>query len=187
VIFVAPGIQSTDAASGNEVTLPGAYTAAAVAGLLGALPAHISLTNKPLSVDGLQQIYTRPELEQLVEARVLAAERRNGFKLVKGITTTTDSAFSQITTRRIVDFAKFGVRSAADPFIGLLNNDRVRTALRASVNSFLAQMVDGEMLIAYDLSVSATRDEQIQGIARVTMTLQPVFSIDYIKVTMFLQ
>jgi hypothetical protein len=187
VIFVAPGIQSTDAASGSEVTLPGAYTAAAVAGLLGALPAHISLTNKPLSVDGLQQIYTRPELEQLVEARVLAAERRNGFKLVKGITTTTDSAFSQITTRRIVDFAKFGVRSAADPFIGLLNNDRVRTALRASVNSFLAQMVDGEMLIAYDLSVTATRDEQIQGIARVTMTLQPVFSIDYIKVTMFLQ
>jgi len=187
VIFVAPGIQSTDAASGAEVTLPGAYTAAAVAGLLGSFPAHISLTNKPLSVDGLQQIYTRPELEELVNARVLAVERRFGFKLVKGITTTTDSAFAQITTRRIVDYAKFGVRSAADPFIGLLNNDRVRTGLRASINSFLAQMVDDEMLITYELSVSATRDEQKQGIARVIMTLQPVFSIDFIKVTMFLQ
>jgi hypothetical protein len=187
VIFVAPGIQSTDAASGAEVTLPGAYTAAAVAGLLGSFPAHISLTNKPLSVDGLQQIYTRPELEELVNARVLAVERRFGFKLVKGITSTTDSAFSQITTRRIVDFAKFGVRSAADPFIGLLNNDRVRTGLRASINSFLAQMVDDEMLITYELSVSATRDEQKRGIARVIMTLQPVFSIDFIKVTMFLQ
>ena len=187
VIFVAPGIQSTDAASGAEVTLPGAYTAAAVAGLLGSFAAHISLTNKPLSVDGLQQIYTRPELEQLVNARVLVVERRFGFRLVKGITTTTDSAFSQITTRRIVDYAKFGVRSAADPFIGLLNNDRVRTGLRASINSFLAQMVDDEMLITYELSVSATRDEQKQGIARVIMTLQPVFSIDFIKVTMFLQ
>lgn len=187
LIFVAPGIQSTDAASGSEVTLPGAYTAAAVAGLLASFPAHISLTNKPLSVDGLQQIYTRPELEQLVEARALAVERKNGFKIVKGITTTTDSAFSQITTRRIVDFAKFGVRSAADPFIGLLNNDRVRGALRASINGFLAQMVESEMLVTYDLTVTATRQEQIEGIARVTMTLQPTFSIDFIMVTMFLQ
>jgi hypothetical protein len=187
IIFTAPGIQSTDAASGAEVTLPGAYTAAAVAGLLSSFPAHFSLTNKELPVDGLQQIYTRPELEQLVEARVLALERRSGFKIVKGITTTTDSAFSQITTRRIVDFAKFGVRSAADPFIGLLNNDRVRGALRASINGFLAQMVESEMLVTYDLSVSATRQEQIEGIARVTMTLQPTFSIDFIVVTMFLQ
>ncbi len=68
-----------------------------------------------------------------------------------------------------------------------MNNDRVRTGLRASINSFLAQMVDDEMLITYELSVSATRDEQKQGIARVIMTLQPVFSIDFIKVTMFLQ
>jgi hypothetical protein len=187
VIFTGPGIQSTDSASGTEVTLPGAYTAAAVAGLLSSFPAHVSLTNKPLSVDGLQHIYTRPELEQLVEARVLAVERRSGFKIVKGITTTADSAFSQITTRRIVDFAKFGVRSAADPFIGLLNNDRVRGALRASINGFLAQMVESEMLITYELSVSATREEQIEGIARVTLTLQPTFSIDFIVVTMFLQ
>jgi hypothetical protein len=187
IIFVAPGMKSTDAASGKEVTLPGAYTAAAVAGLLASLPAHFSPTNKPLAVDDLQHHYTNAELEQLIEARVLAAERRAGFRIVKGITTTTGSAFSQITTRRIVDYAKFGVRAAADPFIGLLNNERVRTSLRGSINAFLAQMVTDEMLITYDLSVTATRDEQIQGIARVTMTLQPVFSIDFIKVTMFLE
>jgi hypothetical protein len=187
VIFVAPGMQAIDAASGNTVTLPGAYTAAAVAGMLGGFPAQVSLTNKPLPVNGLEQVFARADLELLVEARILAVQSKNGFKLVKGITTTTDSAFSQITTRRIVDFAKFGVRSAADPFIGLLNNDRVRAALRASINSFLANMVSSEMLVSYNLDVSATRDQQIQGIAQVTMTLQPTFSIDYIVVTMFLQ
>lgn len=186
IIFVAPGMRSTDI-TGGEVTLPGAYTAAAVAGLLASLPAHHSPTNKPLPVDDLQTYYDLPQLEVLVESRVLAVEKRSGFRIVKGITTTTGSAFAQITTRRIVDYAKFGVRSAADPFIGLLNNERVRSALQASVNSFLAQMVKDEMLITYDLSVSATRDEQKQGIANVTMTLQPVFSIDFIKVTMFLQ
>jgi len=72
-------------------------------------------TNKPLSAEDLQVYFTNAELEQLIEARVLAVERHNGFRILKGITTTTGSAFSQITTRRIVDFAKFGVRSAADP------------------------------------------------------------------------
>jgi hypothetical protein len=48
-------------------------------------------------------------------------------------------------------------------------------------------MVDDEMLISYELAVTATRDEEIKGIARVTMTLRPTFSIDFIKVTMFLQ
>jgi hypothetical protein len=186
VIFVTPGMEMKDV-TGDTVTLPGAYTAAAFAGLLASLPAHVSPTNKSLSVNDLQFYFNNAQLEVLVESRVLAIEKRSGFRIVKGITTTTGSAFAQITTRRIVDFAKFGVRLAADPFIGLLNNERVRTALHGSINSFLAEMVKDEKLIAYDLTVSATRDEQIKGIASVTMTLQPVFSIDYIKVTMFLQ
>lgn len=187
VIFVAPGIKTTDASSGKEVTLPGSYAAAAVAGLLAGLSAHISPTNKTLRVGGLEQRYTNAQLTQLVKARVLALEARQGFRIVKGITSSTNTAWQQITTRRIVDLAKFGVRSAANSFIGLLNNDRVRTALRTAINTFLGGMVEDEMLISYELDVSATREEQRQGIARVTIVLRPVFSIDYIKVTMFLE
>lgn len=189
VILAAPGIKATDTSTDppEEVTLPGAYTAAAVAGLLASFPPHISLTNKTLPVDDLEVYWDDPHLTQLVQNRVLAIEARQGFHVVKGITTTTGSAFAQITTRRIVDYAKYGVRSAATPYIGLLNNERVRGALRATINSFLAGMVQDEMLIGYDVSVTATRDEEIKGIANVTMTLQPTFSIDFIKVTMFLQ
>ena len=96
------------------------------------------------------------------------------------------TAFHQITTRRIVDFAKYGVRSAANPYIGRLNNERVRGAVKSTINSFLQEMVDDEMLISYELEVSATRDEEIKGIARVNIVLRPTFSIDFIKVTMFL-
>lgn len=188
VIFVAPGIKTTDAASRKEVTLPGAYTAAAIAGMLSGRDPHISLTNKPLSVAALEARFTPPQLEQLVQARVLAVEERRGvgIRVVKAITTSTVTAFHQITTRRIVDFAKFGVRSAANPYIGRLNNERVRAALKATINSFLQEMVDDEMLVSYELEVSATRDEEIKGIARVTIVLRPTFSIDFIKVTMFL-
>ena len=189
VVFVAPGIKVSDNAAKPpvDVTLPGAYAAAAVAGLLASQDPHVSLTNKILSVDGLEKVYTLPELRQLVQARVLALEKREGFRIVKGITTSTDTAFAQITTRRIVDYAKFGVRSAANPFIGKLNNERVRGALRTSINSFLADMVRKEMLISYDLTVKATREQEIRGIVEVTMVLRPTFSIDFIQVTIFLE
>jgi hypothetical protein len=187
LIFAAPGMSVTDAASGEDVTLPGAYSAAAVAGLLASFSAHISLTNKTLRVGGLETRYSGAELTQLLQNRVLALEARQGFRVVRGITTSTNTAWLQITTRRIVDFAKFGVRSAANPYIGLLNNDRVRAALRATINSFLSEMVEDEMLVGYDLDVAATREEERKGIARVTLVLRPTFSIDFIKVTMFLE
>ena len=189
VLFVAPGIKTNDNAATPpvEVTLPGAYAAAAVAGLLAGYSAHISLTNKTVNVGGLEQNFTRAELTQLVQGRVLALESRLGFRIVKGITTSTNTAWHQITTRRIVDFAKFGVRSAANSYIGLLNNERVRGAMRATINSFLAEMVNDEMLVSYELDVSASRSDEIRGIARVTMVLRPTFSIDFIKVTMFLE
>jgi hypothetical protein len=100
---------------------------------------------------------------------------------------TDNAAFKQISVRRIVDFAKAGVRQGADPYIGRLNNVRVRAALKATLDGFLSQMVLDEMLVDYELDVSATRSEEIQGIARVTMTLRPTFSIDFIRVTMNLQ
>jgi hypothetical protein len=189
VIFVAPGIRAMDSAAVPpiEVTLPGAYTAAAIAGLIASFDPEVSLTNKSVGADGLEKRFNTAELAQLLESRVLVLEQRQGFRVVRGITTSSGSAFSQITTRRIVDYAKFGVRSAANPFIGLLNNERVRAALRSSINAFLAEMVNDEMLVSYELAVSATREEERQGICRVVMTLRPVFSIDFIKVTMFLE
>ncbi|HEX7806413.1 MAG TPA: phage tail sheath subtilisin-like domain-containing protein [Cellulomonas sp.] len=189
VVLVGPGIVSDDRSQTPplKVTLPGAYAAAAIAGLIAAAPPHISLTNKVLAVEDLEYALNSAELKQLVLSRVLALEKRQGFRVVRGITTSTITAWTQITTRRIVDYAKYGVRSAATPYIGLLNNQRVRGALRATINNFLAQMVLDEMLVSYELDVHASRDDEIRGIALVDLVLRPTFSIDFIKVTMFLE
>jgi hypothetical protein len=189
VVFVAPGFLATSAAAEdqpvNPVTLPGAYTAAVIAGMLAALPPHLSLTNKPVAVQGLEVKFNNAQLTELVQNRVTALEIDRGIRVLRGQTTDI-GPFREITTRRIVDYAKYGVRAAAGPYIGLLNNDRVRGVLRATINSFLKGMLDGEMLVGYGLEVTATRDQQIQGIVQVTMTLQPVFSINFIHVTMIL-
>jgi hypothetical protein len=181
VIFAAPGIQVSP-----QVKLPGAYTAAAIAGLIASLPVQSSPTNKPLNIPGLSAEFTSSQLEKLVLQRVLAVEKRDGYRVVKGITTSTNSAWHQITTRRVVDYAIYGVRSACNPYIGKLNNERVRAALKATIDAFLTRMVDSEALVGYTLEVSATRAQQIAGECIITMTIQPTFSIDFIVVTMYL-
>lgn len=190
LLLVAPGIVADDAARVGEankaVKLPAPYTAALVAGKLSTLAPHVSLTNKDVPADDLTTDYTRAQQKQLLGGQVLALQKNLGIRVLKGITTDT-GAFRQISVRRIVDFAKAGVRIGANPYIGRLNNARVRAALKATLDGFLSGMIVDEMLIAYQLDVSATRAQEIAGQAVVTMLLQPTFSIDFVKVIMNLQ
>lgn len=190
LILVAPRIVATDANRAGQpnpnVNLPASYAAALVAGKLATLAPHISLTNQDIAAADLATEYTRAQQKQLLGNQVLVLIKHLGIRVLKGITTDT-GAFRQISVRRIVDYAKAGVRIGANPYIGRLNNPRVRAALKATLDGFLSGMVLDEMLTAYQLDVSATRAQEINGQAIVTMTLQPTFSIDYIKVIMNLQ
>lgn len=187
IIFVTPGVYGFDAAAGEDVPLPARYTAAAVAGLVGSLAVQSSPTNKVLpGVTRLTQRFSYGETVQLVSGRVLALEERRGVRVVRGVTTDT-GAFTQVTTRRIVDAAKRGIRLSAEPFIGRLNNQRVRKALQGAIASFLDTMVGAEALVGYTLEVTATRDDEIAGRAIVNAVILPTFSIDYILVTLNLQ
>ncbi|HEX8474413.1 MAG TPA: phage tail sheath C-terminal domain-containing protein [Pyrinomonadaceae bacterium] len=183
VVLVAPGIRYPDGA-----TLPPAYMAAAVAGVISSLPVQGSLTNKTVNVPGLSVALNRGEQEQLIRRNVLTVVNKEGFRIVKGVTTAGEGTpFSSIPTRRIVDYAKYGVRSAANSYIGRLNNSRVRGALKATLDAFLTRMVEDEALTAYQLEVTATRAQEIAGEVNVVMTLQPTFSIEYVRVTMILK
>jgi hypothetical protein len=180
VVLVAPGLRDP-----SGTILPPAYTAAAVAGLISSVPVPTSLTNKTLNVPGLATRFNRGEQAQLIQQNVLAVIERDGFRVLKGITTEGEGEpFSAIPTRRIVDYAKYGVRSAANPYLGRLNNVRVRAALQSTLDAFLTRMVEDEALTGYELQVTATRAQEIAGEVSVVMTLQPTFSIEFIRVIM---
>lgn len=185
VVLCAPGIVTVDAATDADVTLPPAYLAAAVAGKLATLAPHISLTNKSLPVTPAVR-YSSALTQRLLQSNVLLVRQKFGSQVVKAIS-SAPGPFEQISIRRIVDYAKAGVRSGADPYIGRLNNVRVRAALKATLDGFLSQMVLDEMLVSYELDVTATRAQEIRGIAAVVLTLRPTFSIDFIRVTMNLE
>ncbi len=183
IILVAPGLKASDG-----TLLPTGYTAAAVAGLISSLPVMTSLTNKTLVIPGLAASFNRGQQIQLIKRDVLTVIPKDGMRVLKGMTTEGEGQpFSAIPTRRIVDYAKYGVRSASNPYIGRLNNSRVRAALQATLEGFLTGMVEDEALTGFDLSVSATRAQEIAGEVSVVMTLQPTFSIDYIRVVMNLK
>jgi len=179
VVLVAPGLR------GEDGPLPPSYLAAVVAGKLSTLAPHVSLTNKGLPVTPDVR-YSTGVTSGLLGKRVLVVRQKFGAQVVRGIT-TSPPPFSQISVRRIVDYAKAGVRLGADPYIGRLNNTRVRAALQATLDGFLSQMVLDEMLTAYQLSVTATRAQEIAGVCSVVMTLKPTFSMDFIRVTMNLE
>lgn len=186
MILVAPGIQTFDAAAGEPVDLPGTYAAAAVAGLLSTLSPQTSPTNKILpGITRLSQRFSYGQTVQLLNAGVCVLEQRQGVRVVRGIT-TEDGAFRQITTRRITDFAKAGLRGIGDQFVGKLNNQRVRKALQGAMEGFLTTMVLDEQLTSYTVEVTATRQDEIAGRAMVNCVLQPTFSIDFVAVTMVL-
>jgi hypothetical protein len=196
LILTAPAIITTETVVENgrtvsrDVTLSGTYTAAAVAGLLSTLAPEDSPTNKVLvGVKDLAQRFSYGQEKDLISGGVLVLERRLGVRVVRGVTTemAENGPFKQITTRRITDFAKAGIRQASNPFIGRLNNQRVRAALQAAIEGFLTTMVADEALIGYSVQVTATRQDEIAGRAIVNAVIQPTFSIDFVAVTLVLE
>ena len=188
IVLCSPGyFVSNPADPANDVALPGNFTAAPVAGLISTLSPQSSPTNKTLPALGrLSQRFSYGERTSLVQNRIFVLEQRLGVRVVRGLT-TDDGGFRQLTTRRIVDFAKAGIRQVGNAFIGRLNNERVRAALKGAIDGFLTGMLVDEQLTDYNLEVTATRRDEIEGRAIVNVLLQPTFSIDFVAVTLVLQ
>ncbi len=187
IVLTAPGVMAFDAAADGPVALSGTYSAAPFAGLLSTLAPHQSPTNKILpGVVRLARRFSYAETIQLLNGRVAVLEQRQGVRVVRGLT-SDDGGFRQITTRRITDFAKAGIRKTADPFIGKLNNQRVRKALYGALDGFLTTMLLDEQLTGYTLEVTASRQDEIAGRALVNAVIRPTFSIDFIAVTLVLE
>jgi hypothetical protein len=188
IILCAPGYFVPNPADpNNDVALPGNFTAAPVAALISTLSPQSSPTNKVLpALSRLSQRFSYGERVDLVQHRIFVLEQRNGVRAVRGLT-TDDGGFRQVTTRRIVDFAKAGIRQVGNAFLGRLNNERVRAALKGAIDGFLTGMLVDEQLTDYNLEVTATRRDEIEGRAIVNALLQPTFSIDFVAVTLVLQ
>lgn len=168
--------------------------APALVGLLGRLQVFESPTFKTIANPASEPgNYTDSQLEQLVSANVVAVNRRRqrGTIAIKGILTSG----RQINVQRTVNRAVRDVDAIAQKFIGKLNNEGNRNALRQQVFALLGGMERDGALVpstdgtdpAFKVDVISTQDDFAKGIVRIDIALRPVRAIDFIYATIFVQ
>ncbi len=162
----------------------------ALAGLVSRLNYFESPTFKPLSgISKLEKNYTPSEQMEMLKAGMipLEAQRGRGIIIVKGISTSKE----QISVTRIADHSVRGVKNIADLFIGTLNNESGRIALKGKITEFLMGMEREGSIVpstdgvepAYLIDVFSSESDFGQGIVRVDLAVRPVRAMDYIYAT----
>ncbi|TFG88767.1 MAG: phage tail sheath protein, partial [Candidatus Atribacteria bacterium] len=162
----------------------------ALAGLISRLNYFQSPTFKPLSgISKLENNYTPSEQMEMLKAGIipLEAQRGRGIIVIKGISTSK----KQISVTRIADHSVRGVKNIADLFIGTLNNESGRIALKGKITEFLMGMErEGSIVPSTDgkdpaflLDVYSSELDFAQGIVRVDLAVRPVRAMDYIYAT----
>jgi hypothetical protein len=169
-------------------------TAAAVAGRVGSLDYFASPTFKTLSgLDDLNPTLPLETQENLLKANLLPVSfrRGRGYIMVRGLTTSG----GQISVCRIADRAVRGVQMIGELFIGTLNNEDGRNALRQKITEFLMQMKNEGALVPstdgksppFSINVYSSEADFAQGIVRIDLAVRPVRSIDFIYATILVQ
>lgn len=166
----------------------------AAVGRIGSLPYFHSPTFKSLAGLGVIEPALRIEEQRsYLKAKIVPVAELSGRGnvVVRGITTDGD----QINVRRVADRAVRGVKQIGELFIGKLNTDNGRNALKQKLSEFLLQMASENAIVpstdgsdpAFKLDVYSTQADFALGIVRVDIAVRPVRAIDYIYATVLVQ
>jgi hypothetical protein len=169
-----------------------AGAAGAVAGAIGRMRPEESATFKTVPLMGLPPAkYRESELNRLLgtstNALVVQDRAGRGVIVLRAIDTTGD----QISVTRVADECIRETKAIAENFIGTLNNDDSRMALKQQIVAMLTRLeragalvpsVDGEDP-AFAVDVYSTQQDFAQGIVRIDIAVRPARSMDYFYAT----
>ena len=181
-----------DALDGAGETLPGVFTAAAVAGVIaaGRDPA-VPLNGAAVKgLGGLADTYGDNDIDLLVRGGVTPMESVAGtISPVRGITTRTttggaaDATWRELTTILIVDDIIPAVRSALrSKFARAKNTAQSRSAIRSQVIVELEKKVAAEIIDGYD-EVTVTADPDNPTVCLVEFTFAVAHGLNQIYLT----
>jgi len=164
----------------------------ALAGVVGRLSVQDAPTFKSVPLfDTPAARYRESELNVLlgptVNACVVQDRRGRGVVCLKGIDTTGD----QISVTRVADAAVRETKAIAENFVGTLNTDAARVALRGQIVATFTRMERAGALVpstdgtdpAFVVDVYSTQQDFAQGIVRIDIAVRPVRAIDYVYAT----
>jgi len=166
----------------------------AFAGLLAHLDYFDSPTFKTVPALGVEPgHFTDAQLESLISGNVVAITQRRGLGIIvaKGLLTSG----RQVNVQRTANKAVRDVKAVAQVYVGRLNDEGSRNALKQQVSALLFQMAaDGALVPSTDgtsppftVAVHSTQADFANGIVRVDIAIRPVRAIDYINATILVR
>jgi len=158
------------------------------AGFIMSLDSKSAPTNKVIprvrAIHGLNNTV----LDDLAGVKyVMLATRPKGTVVVDAPTAARQSSdYNRLSTVRIVKESIDVVRSVADPFVGEANTAQRRAALETAVDAGLGILQRQGYLQDFQLTVSSTPAQQVQGDATIELVLVPAFELRQITIVLSL-
>lgn len=185
---------ANDVRSEHFILCAPAGVEAGVAGLLGRQQYFESPTFKTIGSPGAEPgDYTDSQLEQLISGNVLTVNRRRGrgVIVIKGLLTSG----RQVSVQRTANKAVRDVKVIADNYVGRLNNQGARNALKQQITALFLQMERDSAIVpstdgsdpSFKVDVYSSQADFSAGIVRVDIAIRPVRAIDYIYATILVQ
>lgn len=128
----------------------------------------------------LHTSYTNSEISTLIDNQVYPLKQSGGIKIIKDMTTSTDTKFERIYASEIVDEATQISNTIAQNYIGEINTPDNRTLLAESHRSSYSEMERNNLLEDYFVSVSKGANDFE---ATVNISLDVIGIMDVIDVT----
>jgi hypothetical protein len=172
-------------------TSPSSYAASSASvygGFVSSLPANSAPTNKVQPGVRLPFRVSVAKLDQLAGHGIVMLQQK-----VKGIVVAdaptgarTACDYRRLTTIRIVKATIDAIRAAAEPYLGEPITGARLAALETAINAVLVKLQKAEFLQRFNVAVTSTPTQQIQGKADVELVLVPAFELRQITVNVAL-
>jgi hypothetical protein len=157
-------------------------------GFVSSLNANSAPTNKVQPGARLPFRVAMSKLDELAGAGyVMFVAKPKGVVVSDAPTAArTDSDYRRLTTFRIVKATIDAVRAAGEPFLGEGITGHRLAALQTAIEQALHRLQKGEYLQRYDVAVTSTPAQQVQGKADVELVIVPAFELRQITVNISL-
>jgi len=139
---VSPSRGYTDSAETNEQRTLGAVGGKQAGKALGDSTTYESLSG----LASLRTQYTNSELSTLIDKQVYPLKQGGGIKVIKDMTTSTDTKFERVYASEIVDEVTEISNQISQDFVGRVNTEDNRTSLEASHRTSYAELDNNDLL-----------------------------------------
>ena len=157
--------------------------AAGYAGMVSALPIERSSTNQPINVGDISFELSNYQLGRLNTKGIVCCKNTttNGVVVVDGITQAPrTSAYRRLSTSKTINAVDRVLRTAIEPYIGLVDSLSTRNSLNTAIKSALNSLVD-VIINDFKFKISTDASGGNLGVIRIDYVIVPLNEIRKVR------